>query len=487
MRFDGDQPAKGCAPQRPAHCGSRGGPTSNRSTTNEVGMSRGENLIADSALEEAVRAARASFTARNPQSAAQHAQATEVMPGGNTRTVLFYEPFPLTILRGADCRVFDADGHAYFDFMGEYTAGLAGHSNAVIAAAIKEAVENGLSLSGHTRAEAEFARIVSRRFPAMELLRFTNSGTEATLLALTLARVATGRSKVLAFAGGYHGAVFVFRDGIDPIDVPFDWIVAPYNDLEATRALIARHGPELAAVIVEPMQGSGGCIPAEPDFMSMLRAETARAGALLVLDEVMTSRLAPGGLQTRYGVRPDLMTLGKYVAGGMSFGAFGGRADLMRRFDPRQPGALAHAGTFNNNTLTMSAGIAAMTKVVTPDALDAVNARGDALRERLQALCTSYRAPLCVSGIGSMFTIHAVAGPVRSIADLAAQDPRIKELIFFDLLEQGIYLARRGMAALSLEIDEAACEAFATAFEITLRRRADLFFTDAGRLRRPSR
>jgi glutamate-1-semialdehyde 2,1-aminomutase len=153
----------------------------------------GQSLTAEASIAEAVGQAHSSYTARNPASAAQHAEAAGVMPGGNTRTVLFYEPFPLTIVRGQGCKIRDADGHDYFDFMGEYTAGIAGHSNPKIAEAIKAAVDNGLSLSGHTRAEARFAQIISERFPAMELLRFTNSGTEATPLALTLARVATGR------------------------------------------------------------------------------------------------------------------------------------------------------------------------------------------------------------------------------------------------------------------------------------------------------
>ncbi|MBV9565452.1 MAG: aspartate aminotransferase family protein, partial [Bradyrhizobium sp.] len=428
-------------------------------------MAFADNSDTGTPLDEAVHEARAAYVARNPLSAAQYAEAETVMPGGNTRTVLFYQPFPLTIVRGEGGELWDADGHRYLDFMGEYTAGLSGHSNPVITAAIKAAIDNGLNLSGHTRMEAELARIVSRRFPAMELLRFTNSGTEATLLALTLARIATGRRKIMAFDGGYHGSVFVFRDAVNIVNAPFDWVFAPYNDAQAARDLIAAHADDLAAVIVEPMQGSGGCIPAEPEFLSALREETTRTGALLVLDEVMTSRLAPGGLQTRYGVRADLMTLGKYVGGGMSFGAFGGRAELMRRFDPREPDALGHAGTFNNNALTMSAGIAAMTKVVTQEALDRVNARGDALRQRLQSLCASHAAPLCVTGIGSLLTIHATPGPVRSNADLKHQEQRLKELVFFDLLEQGIYLARRGMAALSLEVDDAACDAFVAAFQ----------------------
>lgn len=438
-----------------------------------------EPLSVNSALDEALRGAIGSYVARNPCSAKQHASACAAMPGGNTRTVLFHEPFPLTIHYGKGSAVFDADGHRYFDFMGEYTAGLAGHSNPFIGEAIKQAVDNGLSLSGHTRVEADFAAIIAKRFPAMELLRFTNSGTEATLLALTLARVVTGKKKVMAFDGAYHGSVFAFKAAVNQVNVPFDWLLAPYNDAAAAAKLIARHAGNIAAVIVEPMQGSGGCIPAERDFLLALRKETEKVGALLVFDEVMTSRLAPGGLQTRYSIRPDLMTLGKYVAGGLSFGAFGGRADLMQRFDPRKPGALAHAGTFNNNVLTMSAGVAMMTKVVTQHALDRVNARGEALRTRLEALCREHHVPLCVTGVGSLFTIHGVAGPVRSIADVNAQDQRIKELMFFDLLEQGIYFARRGMAALSFEIDDAACEAFSAAFEQFLKLRGPLFATDA--------
>ncbi|MBM7487815.1 glutamate-1-semialdehyde aminotransferase [Bradyrhizobium sp. USDA 3686] len=176
--------------------------------------------------------------------------------------------------------------------------------------------------------------------------------------------------------------------------MPFEWLLARHNDTAAAAKLIARHADGLAAVIVEPIQGSGGRIPAEQDFLSALRKQTEKAGALLVFDEVLTSRLAPSGLRTRYRVRTDLMTLGRYVAGGMLFGAFGGRADLMQRVDPRQAGALGHAGTFNNNVLTLSAGIAMMTQVPTQQALDAVNARGEALRTRPQAMCREYNAPM---------------------------------------------------------------------------------------------
>jgi glutamate-1-semialdehyde 2,1-aminomutase len=292
------------------------------------------NITLDAALDEARR----DYVAANPASLAQHQRAHAALPGGNTRTVLYYEPFPVAFVRGEGARLWDLDGHGYTDFLGEFSAGIAGHSHPAIRRAVVEALDNGISLGGHTTIENRFAEAVRARFPAMEKLRFTNSGTEANLMALSAAVATTGRRRVMAFAGGYHGGVFVFSAGAN-VNVPFDWVVAPYNDTEATLALLEANAGDLAAVIVEPMLGGGGCLPAEPGFLHALREATERHGILLILDEVMTSRLAPGGLQSEYGVRPDLVTLGKYVGGGMSFGAFGGRPDVMARFDPADPRA----------------------------------------------------------------------------------------------------------------------------------------------------
>ena len=302
------------------------------------------NTDIDAALEEAKEA----YVASNPLSLARYVEATAVMPGGNTRTVLHYAPFPLAMARAAGCRLWDADGAEYVDFLGEYTAGIYGHSHPAIRAALNRALDGGINYGASNLTEARFARAVCERF-GLERVRFTNSGTEANLLAISLARIATGRHKVLVFDGGYHGAVFGFAGGGSPINAPFPYVVAPYNDLDATRALIEQHADDLALVILEPMIGSGGCIPATADFLTMLRVETTRVGALLILDEVMTSRLSPGGLQAVRGIKPDLTTLGKYIGGGMSFGAFGGRADLIDRFDPRRADALPHAGTFKKS------------------------------------------------------------------------------------------------------------------------------------------
>src|SRR6201995_429860 len=355
------------------------------------------NADIDTALTESKEA----YVKRNPKSFGRFVEATAVMPGGNTRTVLHYAPFPLGIARGEGCRLWAHGGAEYIHFLGQYTAGIYGHSHPVIRAAVDRALDAGINFGGTNLTEAKFARAVCERF-GLERVRFTNSGTEANLLAISVGRIYTKRPKGMVFNGGYPGAVFGFAGGGSPINAPFAYILAPYNDMTGTGALIAQHASELALVILEPMMGGGGCIAASPEFLAMLREATTKVGALLILDEVMTSRLSPGGLQQVGGVKPDLTTFGKYIGGGMSFGAFGGRADIMDLFDPRRPDALPHAGTFNNNVLTMSAGLVGLTEVYTPDAARGLNARGDALRGRLNAVCEEAGAPIQFTGIGSM-------------------------------------------------------------------------------------
>ena len=228
---------------------------------------------------------------------------------------MYFSPFPLTITRGEGAQLHDLDGHTYADFLGEYTAGIFGHSDARIRAAIVEALDEGLNLGGPNRWEGELGRLMCERFPSLDKVRFCNSGTEANLYAISAARAATGRTHILVFDGAYHGGVLSFVKP-SPINAPFPFVLAQYNDLEGTAALIASHRKELAAVLVEPMIGSGGGISAEPEFLTMLRDETRRHGIILIFDEVMTSRLAPGGLQEKLGILPDMTSFGKYLGGG---------------------------------------------------------------------------------------------------------------------------------------------------------------------------
>jgi glutamate-1-semialdehyde 2,1-aminomutase len=416
------------------------------------------------AIDRALAAQIERYRARTPASRALYDAAQRSLAGGNTRSVLFYAPYPLAIARGRDCRLWDADGHEYIDLLGEFTAGLYGHSHPVIRAAIDAALDDGINLSGHNLLEARLAELVCARIASIERVRFTNSGTEANLMALAAATAFTGRRKVLVFRGGYHGGVLSFANGDSPVNVPHDWLIATYNDPAEAARLFDAHGAEIAAVLVEPMQGAAGCIPGDPAFLRLLHDRARAAGALLVFDEVMTSRLAPGARQAQLGIAPDLTTLGKYIGGGMSFGAFGGRADVMAQFDPRRPDALAHAGTFNNNVLTMAAGAAGLGSVYTADAALALNARGDALRERLDSVCRDRRLDLQFSGLGSLLNLHPGRTPPRHIGDLRHGDPRIRDLFFFHMAEHGYYLARRGFIALSLPLSDAQLDGFVDAF-----------------------
>jgi glutamate-1-semialdehyde 2,1-aminomutase len=427
-------------------------------------------------LAEVLVDARQRYAQANPGSRAAFESACADMPGGNTRTVLFHEPFPLRMQRGEGARLWDVDDHQYIDFLGDFTAALFGHSEPALGQAMRQAVDGGLALSGHNTLEARLARGICARFPSIDMIRFTNSGTEANLLALALGVAVTGRRSILVFDGAYHGSLLAFAGGGAVTNVPHHWIVGTYNDQAGADALFDRHGPELAAVLVEPMLGSGGCVPGDPEFLRLLRRRTLECGSLLIFDEVMTSRLAPGGRQAELGIHADLTTLGKYFGGGASFGAFGGRADLMSAFDPRRPDALAHAGTFNNNVLTMSAGLAAL-ELLTPAALAELNARGDRLRSRLTDLAAGL--PMRFTGLGSLMTAHFSDQPVRNATDVAAADQGLKELLYFDLLDAGIYMARRGMTALSLPIGDAECDAMISAVADFIDRRQAL-------IRRPS-
>lgn len=415
-------------------------------------------------LDAAIAEAHGRFHKANAASGARHEAAKASLPGGNTRAVLWYQPFPLTLVGGEGCRVTDLDGNTYVDFVSEYTAGLYGHSNAKIAATIKSVADSGWVLGGPNPYEARLAAAIVDRYPAIERVRFCNSGTEANLMALSTARAITGRGSILAFDGGYHGGILTFAHGGSPLNAPYPFIFAQYNDLEGTAALIRQHAGDLAAVILEPMMGGGGCIAAHPDFLAMLRAETTKAGIFLIFDEVMASRLSYRGYHGMAGIKPDMVTLGKYIGGGCSFGAFGGRADILDRFDPGRPDSFGHGGTFNNNIFSMAAGLTGFTEVLTEEALNRMNALGDDLRNGMNALIDARGIAAIVTGVGSIMNLHFVPGKVTSPHDAETGDPRLLHLWQVESLLKRQYVTSRGMIALSLPIGRAEVVAFLDVF-----------------------
>ena len=394
-------------------------------------------------LDALVAAAHERYRRARPRSAAAHERARQVLPGGNTRSVLHFEPFPFRVAEARGSRLTDIDGHSYIDFCGNYTAGLLGHDPEGVRRAIHRALESGWAVGATHPREVELAERICARFPNIDAVRFTNSGTEANLMAIGTALHHTGRTGVGVFDHGYHGGVLSFGDldgPHNPLNVPHRFVVAPYDDETGLDALFA--DTDLGCVLIEAVQGSGGCRPATVEFLTELRRRCDDSGTLLILDEVMTSRLAPGGVQELYGLRADLTTLGKYLGGGMTFGAFGGRAEIMAHFDPGAGGSLTQAGTFNNNVVTMAAAVAALDRELTPERIAAVNALGDDLRAALVAVFEDSTLPLWITGLGSMNCIHS-------------DEPRLSELLFHHLLDHGIYIARRGLLALSVEITEA--------------------------------
>ena len=414
----------------------------------------GRNLDLESAVDEVT----ARYESANPGSRAQYERARESMPGGNTRTGMFYPPFPLAIETAAGATLTDVDGHTYTDFVGDFSAGLYGHSHPVIREAVQATLDSGMAYGSTSPYEARLAALVCARFPSIEQVRFTTSGTEGNMLALVTARAVTGKDSIMVFEGAYHGGTIYFGREAAPIVVPFPFVIAPYNDAEEARRLIRENAHRLAAVLVEPLQGASGAIPASADFLGALREACSAHDVLLIFDEVMTSRVAPDGRQGQLGIVPDLTTLGKYIGGGFSCGALGGPAEIMKCFDPSRPDSYVHHGTFNNNVFMLIAGAAGLEKIFTPPVQIALNEAGDALRDALNGLAVRHGASFQVTGLGSIMTMHLQREPIRSIRDIAPRDSRLRQLLHLDLIDKGFFTARRGYMAPSLAIAETDCD-----------------------------
>lgn len=405
-----------------------------------------------SLLQQALEDERHRYVKSNPASAQFAREAEAVMPGGNTRSVLHFDPFPLRFQGSDGPYLIDVDGHRYLDLLGNYSAGLLGHRPVEVQEALMKTIEQGWSSGGMRPAEAELAKLVCDRFPSVEMVRFTNSGTEANLMAIAVAKHFTKRDGVVVFRHAYHGGLLYFGPGGEDLLVPHRWISCDYNNRSQINDAFESQGESIACVIVEPMLAASGCIPGDVEFLRMLESLTTSHGSLLIFDEVMTSRLSRSGAQGLYRIVPDLTTMGKYLAGGLSFGLFGGRADVMSLFD--QKGRLSHGGTFNNNEFSIAAGLATLRDALTNNELHCVNQRGDKLRQMLDVSLGSLSSRMTVTGLGSLMTVHAVSSPVRSPDDLEQADQVLKEYFFLSMVNSGYYMARRGFIALSVELTD---------------------------------
>lgn len=385
------------------------------------------------------------------------AEAQRYMPGGVNSPVRAFRAVggtPPFIERGQGSRLTDVDGNVYIDYVCSWGPLIAGHAHPAVTARLHEAVDRGTSYGAPTEAETELARLVVEMVPSIEMVRFVNSGTEATMSALRLARGATGRDKIVKFAGCYHGhadaLLSTAGSGVLTLGIPSgpgvtagtaaDTISLPFNDLDAVRAVFAESGDQIAAVIVEPVAGNMGVIPPAEGFLEGLREITREHGALLIFDEVITGfRVAPGGAQERYGVLPDLTCLGKIIGGGLPVGAYGGRRDLMEQMAPLGP--VYQAGTLSGNPLAMAAGIATLELLREPGMYERLEALGAQLAEEMTRAAEAAGVPLTVNRVGSMLTGFFTEGPVTDYASATAADTTRYARFHQAMLARGVYLA----------------------------------------------
>jgi glutamate-1-semialdehyde 2,1-aminomutase len=433
---------------------------------------------------------RARYLERTPRSSERDVQAQRYLPGGDSRNSTYFVPHPIYMQRGEGCYLYDADGNRYLDFLNNYTSLVHGHAHPGIIEAAADQLMRGTVYGAAADPQVELARIICERVPSIERVRFTNSGTEATMMAIRAARAFTGKDAIIKMEGGYHGShdfveVSIFpgaeldADGLPiphvegkgiPSAVLDATLVATFNDLNSVETLLQRHADRVAAIILEPMPNAGGMIPPKPGYLAGLRALADKYGALLIFDEVVTFRLSTGGMQMIQDVRPDLTALAKIIGGGFPVGAFGGRQDIMDQFNPRRSGYVGHSGTFNGNNMTMQAGIMAMQALDQPT-IDRINALGDRMRAGITNAFRAVGIRGQALGYGSMWQVHwtdaTFSTPRERLADYMATVP-LQTLFHLALLNEGIYIGPRGIMCISTPMSDAEVDGALRAIEATL-------------------
>jgi glutamate-1-semialdehyde 2,1-aminomutase len=381
------------------------------------------------------------------------------------------------------------DGTERLDFIGNYTALILGHRHPAVLSAIEEQLGRGTAFAAATAEEVALARELCERIPSVDLLHFTNSGTEATLYAMRLARAHTGRPAIARFEGCYHGthdaaevSVAPDPESAGPDDAPepvadspglpasvlADSVVLPFNDAAATSAILRRHRDRVGGVIIDPLMSATGLVPARPEFLHELRRVTEELGMVLIFDEVISFRVGVAGVQGRRDVRPDLTTMGKIIGGGLPVAAFGGRRDIMERLDPEREGTMGHGGTYNGHPLGMAAGLAAM-RQLTPPVLDRLDRQGEWLRGQLGELFADHRVPGQATGMGSLFNVHLTDAELVDYRSVRrARSQRLGHRFMLGMLNHGVLMAARGLGAVCTPMDQAELKAFVAAADRVL-------------------
>ncbi len=397
------------------------------------------------------------YTPSMPISAELFERACRVIPGGVNSPVRAFRRLgraPFFVASAQGSHLTDEDGRRYIDYVGTWGPAILGHAPQCVLSAVKKAIPNGLGYGTPTRVEVDMAETVCRWVPSIQKVRMTNSGTEATMSAVRLARGYTWRPYIIKFAGCYHGHVdsllvaagsgALTHGEPDSAGVPAPFasltLVLPYNDPDAVRAAFAAHPGQIAGIIVEPYPGNAGFYLPRPGYLEFLRDITAKEGALLIFDEVMTGfRISPAGVQGKHGITPDLTTLGKIIGGGLPVGAFGGRSDIMDCVSPLGP--VYQAGTLSGNPVAMAAGLAQLNELEASGAYDTLEALGAQLEDGVRRILHDLKLPLCFKRSGSMWCIFFTAGDVCDLASASQANEAMWKRYFLSMLEQGVYVA----------------------------------------------
>ena len=432
------------------------------------------------------------YVQTTPKSKGLWEEAKNYLPGGDSRNSIFWAPYPIFVDHASGCHVVDADGIDRLDFIGTMTTLILGHSPKPVVDAVQKQMEQGVVYNAPNTHQIRLAKLLCERIPSFDLVRFTNSGTEATLNTIRAARAVTGRSKIAKVEGGYHGShdqvsvsvrvnpaaagersspnALAATEGLGNGTLE-QVVVLPFNETEIARNILEENKDQLSAVIIEPMLGSVGMLPATTEFLAMLREFTADNGVILIFDEVISYRASMGGAQEYYGITPDLTSLGKIIGGGFSIGAFGGRKDIMDLYDPAAPGGprVAHAGTFNANPVTMLAGAATLEQL-TPDVYRKLAELTEYLRAGILKVGAELETPIQVTGLGSLFGLHFTGVELVGYRDIATEDAAFRHRVFLGLLNEGILMAANLVGAVSTEIGEVQIDAFTAALRRVLER-----------------
>jgi len=416
----------------------------------------------------------ATYLAKRLESQRLYQQAQSFMPGGDTRSVTYYQPFPSFMDHAKGCRLYDVDGNEYIDFGNNQTSLVHGHAHPKIVEAVVEQVRRGSVFSAPVECQFRLAQHICGRLPSAEKVRFCNSGTEATMGAIRLARAFRKKYKVAKVEGGYHGSHDLVEISVKPplakagpierpnsvpedVSIPpgvlQDCVVIPFNNAEVATRIVSEHQEDLAAVIVEPVQGSCGMIPSSLEYLRGLREVTSQYRIPLIFDEVYTFRLAPGGWQGLHNIVPDMTALGKIIGGGYPVGAIAGREEFMSLFSPLKPDFLSHSGTFNGNPVTMVAGVAALTEL-TGTAIDRINQLGARLRTNLTKALRDAGIIAQVTGTGSLAQLHFTKQEVTDWRTASTGRLDIRSLLHLWLLDHGIFPAARMMFNISTPMSE---------------------------------